>query len=691
MLLSRKHQSPPPRGRLLKWVVLLLWIVITILAVPAASHLPDVVEGRSSAELPRGAQSTKVDELTSRFPGGELAPGIIAYVRPSGITAADRAKAEADRAALAPIAAGRVAPPQSSADGKALMLNVPLTDDDTLGDKAEKLRDQSEKNAPDGLEIRLTGPAGSALDVGDAFEKVDKPLLIITILIVTAVLLLTYRSPVLWLLPIVNAAIAVQVANAVVYLLGKHADLYVADGMSAILNALVFGISTDYALLLLARYREELRHHPDRHHAMAIALRRAAAPVIASAATVSLGLLCLLAADMGFNYALGPVAAIGVLAGLVVVMTLLPALLLIAGRWIFWPRVPRPGDAAPARGAWDRVGHRVAAHPRPVWIGGLAVLGALASATLGITTGLDRAHFLTTTPSSTIGENLLAKHYPSGQGRPLQVVTETRDTPQVTAALKDAPGVARVDDPKPSEDGRLTKLAVVLDDPPDSSAAEQTVRDLRRTIPDATIGASTASEIDKADAQAHDRRVVIPLVLSVVFVVLIALLRALVAPLLVIGTVVASYFAALGGAWLLFRYAFDFPALDTQVALMGFLFMVALGVDYNLFLVSRVREEAGRSDHRTGVLRGLGVTGGVISSAGLVLAATFGVLGVMPVTMMVQIGVLVSLGVLLDTFFVRSVIVPALALDAGPRFWWPGRVTAPHHQRPTPIKAEISK
>ncbi|MFB4310835.1 MMPL family transporter [Actinomadura sp. GTD37] len=666
MLLSRK--------RMLKWAVLLLWVVIAILAAPAAGRLSDVVQAKSSAELPRGAQSTRVDELASRFPGGERAPGIIAYARTSGITPADRAKAEADRRALAPLAAGTIAAPVPSGDGRALMLAVPLKDDDTLGDKAGKLRDRSRADVPPGLDVRLTGPAGAALDVGDAFEKVDKPVLIATVVLVALVLLLTYRSPVLWLLPVVNAAIALQVTGAVVYLLGEHAGLYVADGTSTILNALVFGVSTDYALLLLARYREELRRHPDRHDAMRIALRRAAAPVCASAATVALGLLCLLAADMGFNYALGPIGAIGVLVGLVVVMSLLPALLVILGRWVFWPRVPRCGDAPPARGAWDRAGHRIAAHPRLVWIGGLAVLGALASACLGISTGLDRAHFLTSTPSSAVGEQLLARHYPGGQGRPLQVVTGKPAS--VTTALQRAPGVARVGNAQRSADGRLTKLDVVLTSPPDSDEAKKTVRALREAVPDALFGASTAGEVDLADAQAHDRRVVIPLVLGVVLLVLVVLLRALVAPLLVIGTVVASYFAALGAAWLLFRYAFGFPALDIQVALMGFLFMVALGVDYNLFLVSRIREEAARSGHRAGVLRGLGVTGGVISSAGLVLAATFGVLGAMPVTMMVQIGVLVSLGVLLDTFFVRSVIVPALALDAGRRFWWPSPAPA---------------
>ncbi|WP_329094139.1 MMPL family transporter [Actinomadura citrea] len=682
MLLSRKR--PSPKRRLLTWAVLAFWVAVTALAVPLASRLPDVVQADSSAELPRGAQSTKVDELEARFADGDLAPGILAYIRPSGLTGADRAKAESDRRALAPVAAGPIAAPVPSRDGKALMLTVPLRDEGLVGN-AGKLRDQANRDRPPGLDVRLTGPAGSALDVGDAFQKVDKPVLIVTVVLVALALLLTYRSPILWLLPIVNAAIALQTTGAVVYLLGKYAGLYVADGTSTILNALVFGISTDYALLLLARYREELRRHPGRHHAMAAALRRAAAPIAASAATVSLGLLCLLAARMGFNYALGPIGAIGVLGGLVVVMSLLPALLVILGRWVFWPRIPRYGDAPPARGLWDRVGARIAARPRVVWVGGLAVLAALAAGCLGINTGLDRGHFLTTTPGSTIGERLLAQHYPGGQGRPLQVVTDEPDA--VAAALRTSPGVARVGTPERSTDGRLTKLDVVLSDPPDSEAAKGTVRALRAAVPEADFGASTALLVDLADAQSHDRRVVIPLVLGVVLLILMALLRAVVAPLLVVATVVASYFAALGAAWLLFRYGFGFPALDIQVALMGFLFMVALGVDYNLFLVSRIREEVAAAGHRAGVLRGLGVTGGVISSAGFVLAATFGVLGVMPITMMVQIGVLVSLGVLLDTFFVRSVIVPALALDAGHRFWWPAR--RPETPSPTTRPTEV--
>ncbi|MDL4818772.1 MMPL family transporter [Actinomadura opuntiae] len=675
MLLSSK--------RTLKWAVLLLWVAIVAVAVPFAGKLPDVVKAKSAAELPRGAQSTEVEKLTDRFRDGKQAPAVIVYARTAGVTPADRAEADADRRTLAPLAAGPVDAPQPSHDGRALLLTVPLHDNDDLTDNAEKVRDMATGHVPRGLEVKVTGPAGAALDSGDAFRKVDKPLLLVTILLVAAVLLLTYRSPILWLLPLASAAISLQVSTAVVYLLGKYAGLYVADGMSTILNALVFGITTDYAMLLLARYREELRRHEDRYRAMAVALRRAAAPITASAATVCLGLLCLLAAHMGFNYALGPVGAIGVIGGLVVVMTLLPAMLVVLGRWVFWPRVPHFGDAPPARGGvWDRVGRRVAARPRLVWTLGAALLAALAAGCLGLHTGLDRAHFLTTTPNSVQGERLAAAHYPGDESRPLQIVSGK------PVDLHGISGIARVAAPETSSDGRLTRTAVVLADPPDSDAAQRTVERIRHAEPDALVGAGAASELDLADAQAHDRRVVIPLILGVVLVVLMVLLRALVAPLLVIATVVASYFAALGASWLLFRHAFGFPALDIQVALMGFLFMVALGVDYNLFLVSRIREETARSGHRAGVLRGLGVTGGVISSAGLVLASTFGVLGVMPVTMFVEIGVLVALGVLLDTFLVRSVIVPALALDTGPRFWWPGPLSRTP-ARPAPDREPV--
>ncbi|MBC6462200.1 MMPL family transporter [Actinomadura sp. HBU206391] len=651
--------------------------------MPLAGMLSDAVTEQSSAELPRGAESTQVTELTDRFPDGKVASGVMIYARDSGVTAADRAKVEADRTALAPLAVEPIPQARPSADGKALMVVVGLADGDDLSDTAKKVRTQMETALPGGLRAELTGSAGRALDTSEMFASADATALIITVVVVTLLLLVIYRSPVLWLLPLVNAFLALQLANAIAYLLAEYAGMFVAPGAASILTVLCFGVSTDYALLLLARYREELRRHADRHEAMAVALRRAVPAIAASAATVGLALLALLAADMGFNYSLGPVGAIGIAAGLAAMITLLPALLVIFGRWVFWPMIPRYGSADTVhRSMWGRIGDKVAVRPRLVWVTSALILGTIALAALSIETGLDDEHHTTTTPGSAAGQRLVAAHYPAGQARPMQVIADAADAETVAARLRGVRGVAEVRSPRPSTDGTLARVDAVLSDPPDSPAAAASVDRARAALRDlpqahARVGGATAQDLDIARTQGHDRRVVIPLVLAVVLLVLIVLLRALVAPLILIASVVLSYFTALGASWLIFKHLFGFPAMDVQVALMGFLFLVALGVDYNIFLVSRVREETVRLGHRDGVLRGLAVTGGVISSAGLVLAATFGTLGALPMVMFVEMGVLVALGVLIDTFLIRSIMVPALALDLGRLFWWPGRLARP--------------
>ncbi|MBO2450504.1 MMPL family transporter [Actinomadura barringtoniae] len=674
MLLSSKLT-----GRVGKWIVLAAWIAIIMLAVPLAGKLSGATKKDSPAEGPRGAQSTRVAELQDRFPDGKIKPGIVIYVRDAGITVADRAKVEADRKAFAPLAAGQIPPPVASKDGKALMLQVPIGDDGTA-DKAKQVRDGAARGLPAGLHAQLAGPAANALDASDAFKKIDSTLLIVTAVIVALCLLVTYRSPVLWLVPLLNAGIALQVSNAVAYLLAKHAGMLVVPSAASILTVLVFGVGTDYAMLLLARYREELRTHEDRHAAMAVALRRCAPAIAASAATVSLGLLCLLTAHMGFNHALGPVGAIGVIGGLVTMLTLMPALLVIVGRWVFWPRVPHFGVSASAEPSptslWARVAARVAQRPRTIWIASALILAALATGTLGMHTGLDNRHMMTSTPRSAIGLDMLEAHYPAGSDQPARVIAPASSAERLASTLRSVPGVANVQPPQLSTDGKLVKLNAILSSPSDSSAASRTIDRIRTAtsaIPDAVTGGSTANELDKSRAQSHDRKVVIPLVLAVVFIVLVGLLRALTAPLLLIGTVILSYFGALGASRVIFTHVFGFPSVDIQLVLIGFLFLVALGVDYNIFLVSRIREETTKHGHHEGVLRGLSATGGVISAAGAVLAATFGALTVLPLTFLVQIGFLVALGVLLDTFLVRSILVPTLALDMGDRFWWPKR------------------
>lgn len=687
MLLSSKLT-----GRVGKWIVLAAWIAIIMLAVPLAGKLSGATKKDSPAEGPRGAQSTRVAELKDRFPDGKIKTGIVVYVRSSGVAPADRAKAESDRKAFAPLAAGQIPPPVASKDGKALMLQVPISNEGTA-DKAKQVRDTATRNLPGGLQAQLTGPAANALDASEAFKKIDSTLLIATAVIVALCLLITYRSPILWLVPLLNAGIALQVSNAVAYLLAKHAGMLVVPSAASILTVLVFGVGTDYAMLLLARYREELSTHEDRHAAMAVALRRCAPAIAASAATVSLGLLCLLTAHMGFNHALGPVGAIGVIGGLVTMLTLMPALLVIVGRWVFWPRIPHFGsadiqhrgsaeiqhfgsaDTAP-HSFWAGVAARVAQRPRTIWIASALILGVLATGAFGMRTGLDNRHMTTSTPRSAIGLEMLEAHYPAGSDQPAQVIADASSADRLVSTLRAVPGVASVQPPQVSADGKLVMLNAVLASPSDSRAAAHSIDRIRtatHTIPGAATGGSTANELDKARAQSHDRKVVIPLVLAVVFLVLVGLLRALTAPLLLIGTVILSYFGALGASRVIFTHDFGFPSVDIQLVLIGFLFLVALGVDYNIFLVSRIREETAKHGHHMGVLRGLSATGGVISAAGAVLAATFGALTVLPLTFLVQIGFLVALGVLLDTFLVRSILVPALALDVGERFWWPAR------------------
>ncbi|MFB9235106.1 MMPL family transporter [Plantactinospora siamensis] len=671
-------------GRRTKWLVLVAWIAVLAGVGPVANMIYSSTDDDALAWLPASAESTRVAAQEDRFPAAETVLAVAVYARDSGLTPADRAAVEAARTRLAPYAeGGRIGAPIPSPTGKALALMVPMPRDANGGvaaDRVKELRSDVRAGLPDGLQAKTTGPASAGADIGDAFAGLDGTLLIVSVAVVAILLLITYRSPSLWLMPLLAVGVASQLASAVVYLLIAHAGLVVNSANAGILTVLVFGAGTDYALLLISRYREELHRHSDRHVAMAVALRRAGPAVVASAATVAVGLLCLLAADLNSNQGLGPVGAIGVVAALLSMMTLLPVLLLVFGRWLFWPFVPRPGtESRGGHGLWERIGTRVARHPRRVWLGTAVLLGALALGSVGMTVGLPATDMYTTRPESVTGQALLAEYFPAGSAAPAEITGSAARSAELTAAARTVPGVASVGTPLTSTDGSLVKLQAVLTDPPDSAAAERTVRLLRAAVhavpgADAAVGGATATAYDTDVANAHDRRLVIPLVLGVVLLVLILLLRALVAPLLLIGTVVLSFGAALGVGWLLFKHVFGFAGVDQSLIILGFLFLVALGVDYNIFLISRSREEVARHGHQAGMLRGLAVTGGVITSAGIVLAATFAVLNVLPLVATAELGLLVGVGVLLDTLVVRPIVVPALALDLGRRFWWPSRL-----------------
>jgi putative drug exporter of the RND superfamily len=515
-----------------------------------------------------------------------------------------------------------------------------------------------------------------AADSGAAFKGIDGTLLFSTIGVVIVILLLTYRSPILWVLPVISAGVALTVAEGVIYLLAKDAGLVVNAQSAGILTVLVFGAGTDYALLLVARYREELRRHQDRHVAMAVALHRAGPAIFASAGTVIVGMLCLLVAETNSTKGLGPVAAIGVAVGLLVMVTLLPALLVICGRWVFWPSRPQEGSAEPTTtGFWAHIGTRIARRPRIVWVVTSVVL---AFACIGIVDlhadGLSNNEQYTGTVDSVTGEAVLSRHFPAGASDPVSIVANSAQAGAVVKAAANTDGIVAA--AQRGTSGGVSFIQATLADAPDSSAAYDTIDRLRSTlhaVPDAgaLVSGTTAINLDVQRAAHHDRNLIIPIILCVVFLILAALLRAIVAPLLLIATVVLSFGGALGISAEIFEHVLGYKGADTSLPLFVFVFLVALGIDYNIFLMTRVREEAADHGTRRAALIGLAATGGVITSAGLVLAATFAVLGTLPLTFLTQLGIAVAVGVLLDTVIVRSVLVTALTLDVGRHMWWP--------------------
>ena len=776
------------------WAAILVivgWFAIGGVVGPAAGQLSSAQENDNATFLPADAEATKVIDLQKTFTDESTLPVVVLFASDAPLTSEQQAAVKGfvkdvplllvetgpgdsdtrpvgDFLGSVPIVAGR------SEDQQAALVTVHLSEDQTTealpnGDSpvlavSEALRDAAADVASTaGMTSHVTGPGGLLADLISIFGDIDGTLLLAAALVVTLILILVYRSPFLWVIPLVSAIFALALASGVVYFMAE-ADWLSLNGQSqGILTVLVFGAGTDYALLMVSRYREELHYYERPVDALRAAWRGTVEPIAASAGTASLGLMMLLFSELNSNKSTGPVAATGIVAALVVMLTFLPALLMVPSaalplaaflvlvipglllnllldvpvtpfvviggglavltlvavvvggvmralrpperrprwlnvepvRWAFWPRVPHEDKQDDKlSGTWSKVSGQVGRRPRLVWLGtagGLLVL-ALFSTTLS-SSGIATSDLFVDDVDSVVGQRVLAEHFPAGEGSPAVVVGPADQVDEMVRALRDVEGVAQVVPLKrPVEcddvsdcpattlvqvDGRVL-LNVTLEDPADSSAAEDTVVAMRSTLTDLTgggalVGGTTAVNYDTQQASARDNRVVIPLVLAVIFVILMLLLRSILAPVLLIATVVLSYFATLG----LSAIAFDlrgFPGEDASFPLFTFVFLVALGIDYNIFLMTRVREESLRLGTRPGLLKGLAVTGGVITSAGIVLAATFLVLGVLPLVILQQIGFAVAAGVLLDTFIVRSLLVPALSYDIGSRIWWPSRL-----------------
>ncbi|MHA3703536.1 MMPL family transporter [Jatrophihabitans sp. YIM 134969] len=707
---------------------MIVWLLLGGLGGSYQGKLSEVQKNDNSAYLPESAESTEASNVADVFSDSSTIPGFVVWQRDGGLTSADRQAIEATRPKLVAVdgvAQDQVGVTTWSEDGTAASLQVPLvaaTGDDTvngdvLADVEKKVIAVAEDNAPDGVSVHPAGPGGLLVAFIDAFAGIDGKLVGIAGVVVIVLLLLVYRSPVLWIYPLLSAGLALGVSSIVVYYLAK-ADLITLSGQSqGILSVLVIGAGTDYALLLVSRYREELHNYENRFDAMWRAWKGAAPAIVASAATVILGLLCLLFGTLKADSGLGPVCAVGIACTVLVMLTFLPVFLAVSGRWIFWPKRPRPDGQSEMQthAVWGRIAGFVSDHARAGWITVAVVLFALVALIPNLHLGtLSNTEQFTNTPDAVTGQEIYNAKFDQGAGAPAIIVLNASALGAVTDAVEATDGVA-TDVPgavclqpdyrkladafasgqqvRPGADGCLpsdfsvqpkegrTVLQAQLVSSYDSPAATATIERLRDAVhavpgADALVGGSTAANLDVANAANRDRNVIIPIVLVVILVVLALLLRALVAPLLLIATVVLSFFATLGVSGFFFQHVFGFAAADTSFVLYAFVFLVALGIDYNIFLMTRIREETLEVGTHRGITRGLAVTGGVITSAGLVLASTFAVLGVLPLVVLAEVGFAVAFGVLLDTFIVRSILVPALSHDIGRKIWWSSRLAA---------------
>lgn len=709
------------KGRRALWIAvvsIIAWLSIGGFSGAAFSKISTVQENDNSAFLPENAESTIAGKITVKFSdqSENLLPTLLLLVgdlnpasNPEAFSAANQYAATLGTKVLPesgkPLSAYFVpgAPLQAipSADGKAVLINVQLdakiageniNEEPVLPLLIEFIREDMEKSFGATLESHVTGPGGIFADLFGAFGSIDTKLLQTTLIVVAIILIVVYRSPILWIIPLFTAGTALGLATMVVYYLAK-ADVIDLNGQTqGILDVLVLGAATDYALLLISRYREELHHHESRYESMKIALRGVVEPIVASGSTVIAGLMVLLLSDLSSNRGLGPVGSIGIASAMLAALTLLPALLIVFGRWIFWPKVPRFDDVdEKLSGVWAKVGSFVDRKPRGIWVTTALILIVFAGFSTTLKSdGLAQTDAFTNRTDSVIGLEKLGEHFPSGEGTPVEIVVDQADIAAASAAIKGVKNVANVVpvtilDPttrQPTADLKIVDgkvlLYATLSVAPDSVEAKETIPVLREAVKavdqNILVGGQTAVGYDVDQSSRRDNRVIIPIVLVLIAIILGLLLRSIYAAALLLVTVVLSFAATLGVCALVFEYIFGFAGTDASFPLFAFVFLVALGIDYNIFLMTRVREESMKIGTRAGVIKGLTVTGGVITSAGIVLAATFGVLGVLPLVFLAELGFAVAFGVLLDTIVVRSLLVPALVREIGPKIWWPSKL-----------------
>ena len=703
--------------RLRRWVVpgliVLFWLFVVGPLGSFAGQLSDVQENDAAGFLPASAESTQVRELSQGFSTSDTLPAIVVYEFTEQIGPADLAAVSSDMKQIATVrgVTEPVVGPIPSEDGMAVTViaNLQLDPDEEPGTQVQQIRALLAESPALalGATIYVTGPAGVLADFAEAFGEIDGILLLVALGVVLLILLIVYRSPVLPFIVLMTSILALGAASFVVYVLAET-DVITLNGQSqGILFILVIGATTDYSLLLVARFREELRRTEYQVDAMRATLKGTAAAILASGSTVILGVMTLVLSELNSNRGLGPVAAVGIAFAMLAALTFLPAVLVMLGRKAFWPVRPKVDLTHPqaqVTGFWARVATTVDRKPRVVLLGSSAVLLALcAFVPMFKAEGVPQSDFFLVSVESTEGQDALARHFPAGSGSETLVIGPQELAAEMTSVITANAGVAAVvpqvagppgpDSPPLVVDGNVL-LQVTLVDQADSAAAEQTVEELRSQLDavstEALVGGTTAIQLDTKAAAQRDLRVIIPAVLLVTLIVLILLLRAIVAPLVLIATVIVSFAATIGLSAIVFYTILDLPGADASVPLFAFVFLAALGVDYNIFLMTRAREETIKHGNRAGMLRALAVTGGVITSAGIVLAATFSALALLPLLFLFEIAFMVAAGVLIDTLIVRSLVVPSAVIVIGPRTWWPSRLAREAHDLDEAAALEVA-
>ncbi|MGW7628258.1 MMPL family transporter [Streptomyces griseoincarnatus] len=685
--------GPVKRGtqgrRAVPWAVAGLWVAALVLLLPLAGKFADVQQNRAVDYLPEGADSTQVARVQDELPGGESTDLVVVYHRDGGLTAADRETAAAQIAEVErDFELSDVPRGVPSADSSTLMYPVSSTrpgqDEEAQLAFVDGVREAV--GGTGGLSAEVGGPGAVGADMDEVFETIDGTLLTATLGVVTVLLVLIYRSPFLWLVPLAVAGAATVLAMAAAYGTHELFGITITGQSGGIMTVLVLGAGTDYALLLVSRYREELRRHERPYDAMRAALRGCGPAVLASSGTVAAGLLCLLAADLNSSSGMGPVGMVGVLAALVAMTTLLPAVLVLLGRRVFWPLIPAYGSTPKARRSlFAAMGTSATRRPAAVLTGGAVLLGALALGALNLGGDLRQEDAFTERPESVSAMRTLAEEYPGRGAQPISVIAPAGDADEVVERVRGTEGVAEVAAGRAGD--TWAEITVFATAPPESAGETRTIEALRDTLDGtgAHVGGPSAERLDLARSEARDRAVIVPLVLAAVFLILVVLLRSLVAPLLLLGAVVAVWGAALGIGGLVFGPLLGFAGTDPGIGLLSFVFLVALGVDYGIFLMHRMREESlNGAEPDTAALTALRTTGGVIASAGVVLAATFAVLTTLPLVAMVELGFVIAVGVLLDTFLVRTYLVTTASVLLGRRMWWPGALS----RTPEPERGE---